>query len=399
MKRLLLGLASALLLLAAGCAFFLWGRGPEAQMRTGCQLLFCCLRDYRFSLLQKSDPVEAALTQALGAEKPQSARWLYDRLKEETARITWEITAVSPESASAQVAVSYIDAGSRMDAYAEGLAEHVVSGFADGTLTLGDDLTGLDFLSDGENLALLQSALGDDETYSSADTVVTVSFTRKYGVWIPSGVSDEVRDAVSAGLSGRMDALPDEVTGLAASGVVEYFFRLLQRFDTDALESLTGQSMSQLMGVEEDSPFYEPLLSYLRSCAARLSYTVQPFDAETHSVRVDCRYPDSQTVLQAYLEGLGAYMAAHLSDPIPDDAASRQLMEEAVENAAEGETASKTVVVTFDPEDYSKYTISDEIRDVASANLYSEVSALLRAIQNAQQQSAGLFGALAGFAS
>lgn len=398
MKKLLLGLVTALLLLAAGCAFFFWGRGPEAQMKTGCDLLFTCLRSYRFDLLRQEDPVESALAQTLGEEKPQSAAWLYDTLKEHTSHITWEVLAVSPETASAQVEVTYPDAGSGMDSYAEGLAEQLVSGVAEGTISLGDDLAGLTFLDDEENLTLLRTALEGAEC-PDATAVVTVSFTRKYGIWFPDGVSDEVRNVVSAGLSSRMTALPDEVAALAVSGIVEHMFGLIQSFDTEALESLTGQSMSQLIGVREDSPLYEPLLDYLRSCAAQLTYTVQPLDTKTCSVAVDCQYPDSQSVLQAYLEGLGAYMATHLSDPIPDDAASSQLMEEAVKNAAGEGTVSKTVVITFEQGDYSRYTVSEEIRDVVSANLYSEVSDLLKAIQSAQERSASLFSGLAGFAS
>lgn len=373
MKKWFLGLLAALAA-AAAIAFAVVVTHPAQQMSFMADYVMGNIRDYHWSALKKEDPVTPALETALGEERSESIAAFYGYLKGAAGEMTWEITEIDPAQLTAQVEVTYPDGLPFLTAYAEGLGDYILSALDSGTMQLSQAEQVLDFIPEEDNAALIAAAA--QQKGEQLSTTVTVHFNKKMGLYLPQNVSGAVNDAASAGLFSRLDVLSDLVAQRLIPGVVERTFGALVRFDEAELSALTGKSMSEMLGISEDSPLYAPFVGYLRSCAGKLEYTVGEYDPLRRCVKVECSFLDSENIIQRYLRSAAAYLIAHLFDGGLTDEANAMLLQNAIDEAEE-ERVEKTVTITFNGDDYSDFTVSEEIEDVVSANLRSELNELL----------------------
>lgn len=360
---------------AVGCAAALVLTHPDVQMEYMTNYVMKNLKEYNWSALKMEDQITPALTSALGEDHPESVSAFYGYMKDSAGQMTWEITATDPETLTSQVEVTYVDGVDFLDHYSAALCDHIMDSLEDGSLQLEDVMNVMEIIPDETNRDLILSSVEQSDPTKTKTAVMTLQFTKQYGVCIPKGTSDEVQDVVSAGLFNGMNGMRDRMVEQLLPRIVDRVFRTIQRFDEGELEALTGSSLSQMLGMEEDSPLYTPFIQYLRSCAAKMTYSVGDFRMEEGEIKVDCSFLDSKGVIQRYLEGAAGYIFSHLTNPIITDEVNTQLLESAIQ-ASDEERVEKTVTITFDPEDYSKFSVSDEIQDVVSANLNSEISGM-----------------------
>lgn len=368
---------------------------PQQQMTFMVDYVMRSLRDFHWSALSMEDPVRSPLTEALGEENPQTVDALYTYLKDTAGKMTWEITATDPLAGTAEVAVTYVDGTDFLDRYSAGLTGYIMDAIDSGTMELSGVMDVLEVISDEDNSALFTAAAQQADTETSQTVTVTIYFEKKMGLYLPQTTSDEVNDVVSAGLFHQLDGMTDRVAALLIPRIIERAFHSIQRFDVAELEKLTGNSLSELLGLPEDSPFYVPFVDYLRSCAGKIIYSVGPYRSDTGTVEVACSFLDSQNIVSGYLKKLTAYIFSHLTSPIPTDEENAQLLRSAIDDAEE-KRVEKTVTITFPPENYGEFTLSDEIRDVASANLQSEVGGLLKGVNALSSGISAGTGAISG---
>lgn len=368
---------------------------PQQQMTFMVDYVMRSLRDFHWSALSMEDPVRAPLTEALGEENPQTVDALYTYLKDTAGKMTWEIISTDPLAGTAEVAVTYVDGTDFLDRYSAGLTGYIIDAIDSGAMELSGVTDVLEVISDEDNSALFTAAAQQADTETSQTVTVTIYFEKKMGLYLPQTTSDEVNDVVSAGLFHQLDGMTDRVAALLIPRVIERAFHSIQRFDVAELEKLTGNSLSELLGLPEDSPFYVPFVDYLRSCAGKIIYSVGPYRSDTGTVEVACSFLDSQNIVSGYLKKLTAYVFSHLTSPIPTDEENAQLLRSAIDDAEE-KRVEKTVTITFSPENYGEFTISDEIRDVASANLQSEVGGLLKGVNALSSGISAGTGAISG---
>lgn len=394
MKKIIAIVLASLVAVCGGAAALVLTH-PEAQMTFMTNYVMGSLRDYRWSNLQMEDPVTPSITEALGDDHPESIAAMYTFLKDSAGKMTWEISDVSPADLTATVDVTYVDGTDFLSGYSAGLCDYIMDGLNAGTLEMNGLMNVLDVISDADNSALFTAA-AQQTGNATRSTTITIYFEKKTGVYLPLNTSDEVNDVASAGLFSQLDGIVDQVAANLIPRIVDRAFRSIQRFDEAELEALTGSTMSELLGIGEDSPFYTPLVEYLRSCAGKIIYSVGPYRKATGTVEVACSFLDSQNVISGYLKGIAGYVFSHLTNPIPTDEANAQLLRDAI-YAAEEKRVEKVVVITFDPENYGSFEISDEISDVVSANLQSELGGMLdvlRGLGDSKRSAASMSAAL-----
>ena len=111
---------------------------------------------------------------------------------------------------------------------------------------------------------------------------------------------------------------------------------------------------------------------YLKTCAAKMEYTVGEYSDETSSIEINCSFLDSKNVISEYVKKVSAYAIKHILSPIPSAEDNAMLLKEAAESAGENRV-EKTVTITFNPDNYGDFSVSDEIKDVISANLNTQL--------------------------
>lgn len=371
-----------LVVLLLGVAALVWGRSPESQMEFMSNEFFKLVKGYQWEQMGQGDPVKAGLAEAMGSEYPQTAELLYQFMKENTSDITWETVSCDRESKMAQVRVWYSERSELMEHYKEQLCGYVTESLHSGRIQRDNLDTLVEALDDETQSRLFASAVEQTTASEPVEGLVTVYFHQKYGLYLPQGASEELNDVVTGGLfsclssqSELMEQIQQEISVRLIPEIVGELFQTLQQFDLVKLEELMGQSVSDMLGMEEDSAVYQALADYLRRCAGKMTYVVGAYDPEKHTITVDCTCLDSKNVIESYVRSMLSYAFTHWRAPQITDEIGGQLLQSAIDSAAE-EYLEKQVVITFDPEDMNRFEVSKELYDVATANLFTEIKEL-----------------------
>lgn len=374
MKKILAVLLVGILALTgAGAAFVV--SHPDMQMEVMTNYVMENMKGYHWSAFRMEDPVTPALTQALGEDHPESVSAFYNYMKDSAEQMTWEIVSTDPQNLTAQVEVTYVDGVDFLQHYSDALCQHIMDSLEDGSLEQSNLATLMTALPDEKNRDMIVDSAEKSDPTKTQTATMTLQFAKQYGLCIPQGVSDEAMNVASSGLFQGIDGMKDMVAQRLIPQMVDRVFQTIQRFDQKELQTLTGRSLEEMIGMKQDSPLYQPFFNYLHSCAGKIRYTVGAFQKEEGKIEVECSFLDSKGVIQRYLEGAGSYIFSHLTHPVITDEVNARLLEEAIQ-ASEEERVKKTVTITFDPTDYSQFSVSDEIQDVVSANLNREISGI-----------------------
>ncbi len=379
-KKLLIILAGLILvMLAATGVLFL---NKNLQMKLMTNYVMKNLSGYQWSALKMEDPVTPALQDAFGEDHKKSVDTLYGYLKDSAGKMTWKMVEADPEQMTAKVEVEYVDGSSFMTEYGNGMGDYIVKSIDENTMTVSDIMNVLTIISDEDNSALLTEARkNSEEKTDMKKATLTINFSKKYGLFIPKGTSDEVLDVATAGLSSSLEDIQDVVAARMIPQIVDRVFGIIQTFDETEIKKYTGKSIEDLTGMNTDNVLYKVIYNYLKSCGAEMEYTVGDYDQSTGAIEVECSFLDSKNVVSQYLKNLAYYAITHLKSPVPGEEDNAALLQETAESA-DKERIQKTVTITFDPENYSKFQVSDEIYDVVTANLNSEIQSIAQYLGN-----------------
>ncbi|MCQ2507556.1 MAG: hypothetical protein MJ097_02065 [Dorea sp.] len=384
LKKLILGTLATILvcLLLAVLTILL---SPGIQMKFMTNYVMENLRTYNWSALQMEDPVRPGLVEAFGQNNTESVDLLYAYMKEAVADTTWEISEINKEDLTATVTVRYTDRSAFLTEYGKRLGDYIIRRLDDGTMKMNDMTNILNLISDEENQKLMNDSMERvfEETLGIASrqlTTMDVHFERNHLICIPTGTSEEVNDVASAGMISKMDGMTNVVAARIIPQVIDRVFKAIQEFDEAEIEKYTGSKISEFLNMKEDDQLYQVLVEYLRACAGKMTYQVGDFDQETGKIEVNCSYLDSKNVITRYVKLLAKYSLQSLLTKKPGKIDNAMILKEATESADE-ERQACTVTITLDTKNYGSFDISDEIMDVVSANLYSEMSELMKYIK------------------
>ena len=376
MKKLLKVILALLLavLVVTGIAVGVLALKPELQMKLVTDNTFKNITAFNWQLLLGTDPVDAALTEALGDDMPETRAAVYDFLKAKAADITWEMSSASPENMSAEVTVNYPDGTPIIEAYADELAAYICRGIETGTLSMGDMNELFETVSDTENAAMLSAAAAKPLS-DTVSTTVTVGFEKKYGIfYLPAALSEELNAAVSCNLLTGLENLPDMVVDRVVPGIINMVFENIKSSDFENLARLTGMKLENYVAVENYPALSAEIQTFISQRNTMLEYTVGDYDPETGTIPVDCTYCDGSGVVSEFMGAVTNYAFTHLfSNPIPDDAALAQLFSESAANITDYPKLQKTLIFKIDIE-AGEIIVPAAVSDVVTANLAATVS-------------------------
>lgn len=374
-KILLSIIAAIIATIAIAAGVFLFS--PGLQMKVMTEYVMRNLRNYNWEGLQMEDPVKSGLYEALGQDKDESVETLYSFMKDSASKITWKLSEIDKENRTSTVDVTYEGAGTFVEEYANNLGDYIVKRLDDGSLKVEDLMNILTVMPDEDNAGLMKDALeksGESEPVK-VETQMTINFDKEARICIPTGSSSEVNDIATSGLLGNMEGIVDDVAKRMIPQIVELVFKSIKEFDQEKIESYAGAKLSEIMGIKENSQMYATLINYLTSCNEQLVYQVGEYDEENRSISVECSYLNSHKVITQFLKYCTIYAIQHFRYPIPTQEICNTYMIASIEEAKD-DRLEETVTITFDEKDYSKFEISDNLANVVSANLGTELKTL-----------------------
>lgn len=378
MKKLLKSIFAILfaVLVVAGIAVGVLAVRPQLQMKLVTDYTFKNISAYNWQQLTGTDPVEAALKEALGEEKTQSRSLIYDFLKSKASEMTWEMSYASPEEMRAELTVTYIDGRTVLEAYADELAAYICRGIIDGSLTL-ENMSGLvNTVSDEENAAMLKAAVKKPLS-DTATAVVNVEFEKKYGIfYLTSSISDELNDVVSCGLLSELYELPEMVIDRVIPGLIYEVFSDIQSSDYDDLARLSGLELKNYITLDGYNSLSNAIQTFISERTAAMEFTVGKYDRETGTISVDCTYCDGSGVVSEFMGAVTRYAFTNLfSNPVPDDATMAQLFTNSARSISDYPRLQKTLIFRIDTET-GEIGVPSAVSEVVTANLSATISKL-----------------------
>ena len=392
--KIILGILGGILLLLL---LLIYVPGSNGQMHFLSNFLMNKVKTYDLSLVLGNHGVKEMILDELGDDYEETADVLYEYLADTAGEMTWEITGTDTDALTTTVHVTVIDGTDMLNAYLDKVCDEIVLKVADGDIDTSRMESLSNLLTDSENADILTKAIeetaSEDKTDEAAakdskDTGisakasgakeydVTIYFKKQYGIAIPYDASAEMYDVATAGLYSELGSITDSVPKIFIPKMVDYVFSRIRDFDIEALADLTGTSFEDAFEADTDSAFYQAIMNYFKVCASQITYDVGEFNGKDHTITVTCTHLDSTKVLSSYISLSFDYAISHWQDPSPSDEDMGTLFEQAAESQESDAIVERDVVITFDPDDYTKFTISDDIYDVLSANLYSKLAVL-----------------------